>query len=117
MKPYTGSCHCGAVRFAFEMPEITDGMRCDCSICIRKGSLLTTETVPPDRMQIDAEDGALMTYAFGTMTARHHFCGTCGIHTFVETRLRPGEFRVNLGCVEGLDSLQLPTIFYDGKNL
>ncbi|MHA2939058.1 GFA family protein [Vibrio sp. RC27] len=36
---YTGSCHCGAVTFRFDGDEITKGLRCNCSICIKKGSL------------------------------------------------------------------------------
>ena len=51
------------------------------------------------------------------MTARHHFCGKCGIHTFVETRLNPGHYRINLGCVDELDALRIPEKIYDGKAL
>ena len=41
MKTYTGSCHCGAVRFAFKAPEIDKGLRCNCSLCRRKGALMS----------------------------------------------------------------------------
>ena len=78
---------------------------------------MTADTVPPDQLNITAQDGALRTYRFGTMTARHHFCGICGIHTFVETRLNPGHYRVNLGCVDGIDVFSLPVDVYDGKAL
>lgn len=117
MKTYSGSCHCGAVRFTFRAPEITSAMQCDCSICIRKTAYLTPFKVAPEDMEITADDGSLKTYQFGTRTARHHFCGTCGIHTFVEPRLSPGTWRINLGCVDGLDALHLPAEVFDGKNL
>ncbi len=84
---------------------------------MRKGSVLTAFTIPPADISIQAEPGTQRTYQFGTMTARHHFCGTCGIHTFVETRLKPGHFRVNLGCVDGVNAFDLPETIFDGKRL
>ncbi|KIC14884.1 MULTISPECIES: GFA family protein [unclassified Leisingera] len=117
METYSGTCHCGAVRFTFRTREISSAMLCDCSICSRRGAGLTPETIPPADMHITAAPGTLKTYQFGTKTAQHHFCGTCGIHTFVETRLNPGHYRVNLGCIKGLDALRLPSEIYDGQNL
>lgn len=117
MTRYSGSCHCGSVRFTFEALEIDDAMRCDCSICARKGAVLSSMVIPPEQMEISGEEGVLSIYQFGTMTARHHFCNRCGIHTFVETRLNPGHYRINLGCVDELDALRLPEQIYDGKSL
>lgn len=117
MQTYSGSSHCGAVRFSFRAPDITSAMQCDCSICIRKTAYLTPFKVSKEEMAITATDGALKSYRFGTMAANHHFCGICGIHTFVEPRLSPGTFRVNLGCVEGLKALHLPSEIFDGKSL
>jgi len=37
---YQARCHCGRVRFSFRSPEITTGVRCDCSLCLRRGELL-----------------------------------------------------------------------------
>lgn len=117
MKSYHGSCHCGAISFTFRSPAILEGMRCDCSICARKGMVMTSHVIPPDAIEISVSDDAKSSYQFGSMTARHHFCSRCGIHTFVETRLNPGHYRINLGCVEGLDALRLPAPIYDGKAL
>lgn len=86
-------------------------------MCARKGAALTTRVIAPGAIEITVEGDAQRTYQFGTMTARHHFCGRCGVHTFVETRLNPGFFRVNLGCVDALDALRLPVALYDGKSL
>ncbi|WP_434221452.1 GFA family protein [Mesorhizobium opportunistum] len=36
---YKGSCHCGKVVLEFEA-ELTGAVRCNCSICSRKGALL-----------------------------------------------------------------------------
>ncbi|SLN57415.1 Putative glutathione-dependent formaldehyde-activating enzyme [Roseovarius albus] len=117
MAHYTGRCHCGAAQFEFSAPEITDAMLCDCSICRRKGGALSTFLVPPDALNITGELETLKTYQFGTSIARHHFCGDCGIHIFVETRLNPGQYRINLGCIDEVDVMELPAQIYDGKSL
>lgn len=78
---------------------------------------MSADVVAPELIEIAAEDGALSCYQFGSATARHHFCNRCGIHTFVETRLNPGCYRINLGCVDALDAMHLPTEIYPGKAL
>ena len=116
-KTYHGSCHCGAVRFSFESEEITKGLRCNCSMCSRKGALMSSETISPDDITIDAQDGSLGLYQFGKKTAKHYFCKKCGIYPFHETARKPGHFRVNLGCVEGIDPFVLEAEVFDGKHL
>lgn len=105
---YTGSCHCGAVRFAFRSPKIEAGLRCDCSICQRKGAAMTVFAIDPGQIDIHAEPGALGEYQFNTGVAKHYFCTRCGIYTFHQTRKVPGWYRANLGCIEGIEPLQLP---------
>ena len=78
---------------------------------------MSSTIIPPELIEIADEYGVLSTYKFGTGTARHHFCNRCGIHTFVETRLNPGHYRINLGCVDELNALHIPEIIYDGKSL
>lgn len=114
---HTGSCHCGAVTFEFEGPEITAGLRCNCSVCRRKGALMTEFTILPDAMTITAEPGALATYEFGSNVAKHHFCSVCGIYTFHQTLLKPGHYRANIGCIDAIDSLNLPFRVFDGAAL
>ena len=116
-KDYRGSCHCGAVRFSYTGEEVTKGLRCNCSICSRKGAMMTPEAIPPERFTIEAEDGALGLYQFGSKTAKHYFCKRCGIYPFHETARKPGHFRVNLGCIEGVDPFSLEADVFDGKHL
>ena len=78
---------------------------------------MTVTTIAPDHIDIFHSEGTLTSYKFGTMTARHHFCSRCGIHTFVETRLNPGQYRINLGCVDEINAFRLPAELYDGKSL
>ena len=117
MAHYQGSCHCGAIRFSFESEPIGKGLRCTCSICSRKGALMSPQPIAPERFHIDAEEGALGLYQFGRKTARHYFCTHCGIYPFHTTSRVPDHFRANLGCVDGVDTFTLPFDVFDGKHL
>ena len=114
---YEGSCHCGSIGFHFEGPEISDGVRCNCSICRRKGATMTTFTIEPDMITINAEGGMLGTYEFGSCVAKHYFCKCCGIYPFHQSMLKPGQYRLNTGCIDGVDSSNLPFDVYDGASL
>ena len=114
---YQGSCHCGAIKFAYQGEKIDKGLRCNCSICSRKGAMMSTEMIPAEKLNIDAEQGALGLYQFGAKTAKHYFCKTCGIYPFHETARAPGHFRVNLGCIEDLDTSKFDVDVFDGKHL
>lgn len=73
--------------------------------------------VPGEKFKIEAQEGSLGVYQFGRKQAKHYFCRNCGISTFCETTRRPGQYIVNLGCVEGVDTFALETTVFDGKNL
>jgi len=117
MPDYQGSCHCGSLRFSFSGPDIDRGLRCNCSICRRKGASMTTYTIDAAQMHIEDNDNTLSLYQFGSNVAKHYFCSRCGIYTFHETLRKPGAFRVNLGCLEGIDPLELPFDVFDGAAL
>ena len=70
-----------------------------------------------EQLSVDAEEGALGLYQFGSQVAKHHFCSRCGIYTFHETVRAPGSYRVNLGCVDGVDATKLPSELFDGRGL
>ena len=105
MQTLRGSCHCGAVTFEIEtdFPELTT---CDCSICQRKNALMVK--VHEDRFRLLSGESSLTEYRFHTMTARHFFCKTCGIYTFHRKRVSPDYFGINVFCLEGFDSRDIP---------
>jgi len=118
MKNYKGSCHCGNVNFSFSHDEITTGLRCNCSLCIRKGAVMTDFVIPPGMLNIEVkEKDSLGLYEFDNKVAHHYFCKQCGIYTFHQTLRMPEQYRVNLGCVESIDPLSLETSLFDGKSL
>jgi hypothetical protein len=114
---YRGSCHCGAIRFSFEAAPVTRGLRCNCSFCARRGTVMLPQAVPQAQFHIEAQAGALGLYQFGQKKAKHYFCTTCGILPFHESARQPGHFRPNLGCVEGVDTFALEIGVFDGKSL
>lgn len=111
---YTGTCHCGAIRFGFEADTFSSGLRCNCSICVRKGATMTAFTVSPDALHLTVEHDALTAYRFGDGTATHYFCNRCGIYPFHQPASQPDHYRINIGCLEGIDAASLPFDVYDG---
>ena len=86
-------------------------------MCSRKGAMMTSEVIPIEKLNIDAKEGSLGLYQFGAKTAKHFFCKKCGIYTFHETARAPGHYRVNLGCINNIDTFALKADVFDGKNL
>ncbi len=70
---------------------------------------------PEDFEALDGLD-ALTLYQFGDHDVDHYFCKTCGIHPFHDATAKPGHYRVNLGCIEGLDPLALEVNLIDGRS-
>ena len=115
MPRYLGSCHCGAVRF--EIESVIDRVtRCNCSICSKKGIL--HHRVSPERFQLLSDAGALGTYQFGSMLAKHHFCTRCGIHTFTRPRAAPDLYTVNVRCLDNYDvEIEAPPVLeFNGRD-
>ncbi len=110
---HRGACHCGLVRFAFTSPPITTGLRCNCSLCARRGAVMSSAYLALDQLE---GRGALRLYRFGDRLVDHHFCGTCGVYPFHAARAWPELFRINLGCVEGLDLRSVTVTLVDGRS-
>ena len=115
---YSGSCHCGNVSFQFEHDEIKSGLRCNCSICVRKGAIMTDFVIPPNEFKYQLkEEISLGLYEFDTKIAHHYFCKICGIFPFLQTMRMPEHYRVNLGCVESIKTDELEVSVFDGKSI
>lgn len=112
MSTYLGGCHCGAVRFEFEAPDAVDVTECNCSLCAMTGyeHVFIDEA---DLLFLSGRDG-LISYQFGSKTADHMFCGTCGIKPLYRPRSHPGCWSVNARCVPGLTIAR--RIAFDGQN-
>ncbi len=113
---YKGSCHCKAVQFEFESEEIQDALQCNCSIFIRKNAIMSKQSIEPDQFNILKGEDHLSIYHWGDQDVNHYFCKSCGIYPFHNTTDELGKYRVNLGCVDSIESRNLKAIQFDGKN-
>ncbi|GLQ20677.1 GFA family protein [Algimonas porphyrae] len=112
MPTYRGGCHCGAVRFEFDGPDLVDVTDCNCSLCAM--TAYEHVFVPDADLRVLSGRDHLTSYRFGTQTAEHLFCQTCGIKPLYRPRSHPEAWSVNARCVEGLTIAQ--RIAFDGQN-
>ena len=110
-KIYQGSCHCGSIKFSIQT-SLESSLRCNCSLCIRKGAIMLSGTEGGFTL-LEGEEH-LGKYQFNTHVAEHYFCKNCGIYTHHKPRSNPKIHRVNAGCVIGIDSLKLTPDLNDG---
>jgi hypothetical protein len=108
-----GGCHCGAIRFRVRVRELV-ALDCNCSICTKKGFLHVI--VGESDLDILSGGDSLATYTFGTHTAKHHFCNTCGIHPFYRARSHPEDWDVNARALDDDAWKQFRIEPFDGKN-
>ena len=95
---HRGGCHCGAVAFEVEAPAKLVASDCNCSICRMSGYLHLI--VPRLRFHLLQGGDALTEYKFNTGTARHLFCGRCGVKSFYVPRSNPDGYSVNVRCLD-----------------
>ena len=78
----------------------------------------------PSDVEVEGREH-LAVYQFGDKGMSHFFCRTCGIAPFSQVAsvppdyqgaARPGDYRVNLGCVHDLDALALEIVAVDGRS-
>lgn len=115
-KIHTATCHCGAVELRVRLSDGTaTARRCDCSYCRRRSAAVVS--APLDGIEVVKGAENLTLYSFGTHTAQHHFCKTCGIYMYHRRRSDPNEYGVNLYCIEGMEPKDFePLGWNDGVN-
>lgn len=110
-KIWRGGCHCGAIRFEVR-GELRDVLDCNCTVCTKKGFLHWI--VEPERFRL--VQGAPTTYTFGTHTAKHTFCGRCGMHPFYTPRSHPDHVDVNVRCLDDVDLRAIHAQRFEGRD-
>jgi hypothetical protein len=95
---HSGGCHCGAVAFEVEAPAKLVASDCNCSICRMSGYLHLI--VPRSRFHLLQGADELTEYKFNSGTARHLFCGRCGVKSFYVPRSNPDGYSVNVRCLD-----------------
>lgn len=114
MNEHSGSCHCGAVRFAIrhEIDEVTS---CDCSLCVKRNARMAK--VPEAALTLLAGEDLLGLYEWNSRRAKHYFCSRCGIYVFHRKRAAPDHFGVNIFCLDAFDPGAVPIQPTEGASM
>jgi hypothetical protein len=116
-RKYEGGCHCGRIRYAVTA-ALQPVISCNCSICSKRGSLLTFVT--PDQLEpIAGSDADLTEYQFNKHVIRHMFCPVCGILPYAKGTGPNGMPMVaaNVRCLEDVDLKALEITEFDGRSM
>ncbi|HET8575400.1 MAG TPA: GFA family protein [Candidatus Paceibacterota bacterium] len=115
MKKYTGSCHCGKVRFEVET-DLEKVISCNCSHCGRKGFLLNF--VAPEQFTLLSGENEQTEYLFNKKNVHHLFCPVCGVESFARGTNPDGteKIAVNVRCFENFDLESITPIAVNGKD-
>ena len=110
------TCHCGEIEAEINISnKLEKFIRCNCSICKRKGAIMSM--VKNENFKIIKGEEKLKLYQFHTKVAKHFFCSDCGIYTHHNPRSNPAMTGFNIGCIDEINTLKLENISVnDGIN-
>ena len=125
LKTYSGSCHCGAVRFEADIDLAAGTNRCNCSLCTKARAWFVI--VKPDRFRLLAGADAQTEYHWTPPGQprpflHYRFCRTCGIRTAGHGGLDSadgGFYFVAVASLDNVDRDELaaaPLRFADGRH-
>lgn len=109
-----GGCHCGAVRFRVTLPRQLKVICCNCSICRMSG--YQHVNVAHQDFSLLRGEAELLEYRFNSGRAQHLFCRHCGIKAFYQPRSHPGDWSVNLACLELPGQVEVERVDFDGAD-
>ena len=108
-------CHCGQFKAEIKIDNLDKILRCNCSICKRKGAIMSM--VKNEDFKVVEGKDKLSLYKFHTKVAKHYFCSICGIYTHHNPRSNPSMTGFNLACIDEIDTFKLDNIsINDGYN-
>lgn len=86
VRTYSGSCHCGAIRFEVDVDLAAGTNRCNCSICTKARAWFVL-VKGDDKVRVLAGERAHTEYQWkpkGQDASHLHyqFCKTCGVRAF-----------------------------------
>ena len=102
------TCHCGSVEAEINIEKFKKVLRCNCSICKRKGAIMSI--VKNEDFKIVKGKDKLKLYQFHSKVAKHYFCSVCGIYTHHNPRSNPAMTGFNLGCIDEINIFDLDNI-------
>jgi hypothetical protein len=125
LKTYSGSCHCGAVRFEADVDLAQGTIKCNCSTCVKARSWLVVASPHRFRLIAGAESQAVYQWTppgRAEPNFQYHFCKNCGIRTpsrGVAEALGGVFHAVQITLLDDVDPDELakaPIQYVDGRN-
>jgi hypothetical protein len=115
-KTYSGSCHCGQVRYQVDLDLSGPVISCNCSMCGRSGSMLSF--VPASEFKLLSGEDSLTDYQFNKHVIHHVFCKVCGIKSFARGTGKDGSptVAINVRCLPDVDLSTLKVMQVDGRS-
>jgi hypothetical protein len=91
-------------------------MSCNCSLCSKRGSLLTF--IPASQFRLLSGEDSLTDYQFNKKVIHHLFCKVRGTAPFGRGNAPNGDAMIalNVRCLDGVDIDSLAIKRYDGKS-
>lgn len=117
-KTYSGSCHCGAVRYECDLDVAAGTRRCNCSFCLKtrfwKAFAMAGEfrLLQGEAMLSDYQ-AAASEWPQGHV--HHYFCRQCGVRGFSKGYLEMEPFNgwfhaVNIATLDGMGDEEMAAI-------
>lgn len=120
IKTYTGSCHCGNVRFEADLDLSAGTGKCNCSICTKTRNWGIT--VKPEAFRLLSDEAATTDYQFGSNSVHWPFCKTCGVRPYGKgdiPEVGGAFYSIKLACLDNAEPQELlagPIQYCDGRN-
>ena len=117
-RSFTGSCHCGAVRFLYSTaiaPSQWSVRACQCSFCRAHGARTVSDPSGTVRFEI-TDPGSVARYRFGLGTADYLICARCGVYVaavITSSRGRFATINVNALSPSAMDLPDAQPISYE----
>lgn len=126
---FTGSCHCGAIKYGvlLSLPDHPKATRCNCTICLKSGFTGFRVPSPQTNFQLlsPASFAEIPDYQWASKNIHRHFCDKCGVQVFSYGQYTfAGQttdfFTLNILTLDqpqdGLDLQNWEIEYWDGRN-
>jgi hypothetical protein len=126
-KSFTGSCHCGFIKYkvALLFTDTPTASRCNCTICLKQGFTSLRVSSKDFTLLSPQSVSEIKDYQITSKDVHKYFCDKCGIHVYSEGKYESEGavhefFTINILTLdqpqEGLDLNEFKIQYWDGRN-